>query len=67
MNKVGLIPYYILTFCILHNACLMNVNEFQYPANIENRLNNLGALDPNRNHQLLGVQKRNFLNERIVI
>jgi len=31
MRRTDLIPYYIISCCVLHNICLLQNDEFEYP------------------------------------
>ena len=57
-----LVPYFIVTCCIMHNICLKEDNEFEYPIMFDQEgLPLLGPLSPSNLSRRLGEIKRNTL------
>lgn len=65
MTKTSLIPYYIITCCILHNICLLRNDCIEITIIVPEILHEMKPLDMANNLKEEGNIKRNRLMEII--
>ena len=67
MRLVQLIPFYVVTCCILHNICVKrNFNEYEglrFPP--DNNLIYQGPMAPNARQKILGIKKRIAITQEL--
>lgn len=67
MRLVQLIPFYVVTCCILHNICVKrNINEYEWPLfPPDNNLIYRGPMAPNVGQKVLGAEKRIDITQQL--
>lgn len=65
VHRTDLIPYYIIVCCILHNLCLKNNENLEYPGLIPEPSNYLGPHEPTRYQCEMGRIKRDRIKDNL--
>lgn len=67
MRRIDLIPYYIIACCILHNICLMQGDEIEYPVILPNEIEDAGLLTITPEQQQEGIIKREQIKNSLAV
>ncbi|EZA51137.1 hypothetical protein X777_10429 [Ooceraea biroi] len=67
MTRTDLVPYYIVSCCVLHNICLLSNDAIEIPVVVPNVLHDMEPLVVNEELKEEGIIKRNRLMEMIRI